>query len=216
MFNTVPYGAGVNPRKQPGLAAPPARRESSTLSADDWALAALHAWGQGGFRALAVEPLAQTLGVTKGSFYWHFQSRDELIKRSMEMWERLGTDEVIARLAQVPDSRERLRALFREAWDKLELLRIEAAIGATALTFEPTVAPIYERVLRKRLHFITLLYRKLGYSAPNAKRHAIAAYGAFLGSVQIALMGDSSLSTEKQLQKQEAVFEKLFLPPALR
>lgn len=45
------------------------------LSADDWAQAALDLIAEQGVGAVAVEPLARRLGVTKGSFYWHFLAR---------------------------------------------------------------------------------------------------------------------------------------------
>ena len=45
------------------------------LSAEDWAVAALDVIAESGLAAVAVEPLAKRLGVTKGSFYWHFPSR---------------------------------------------------------------------------------------------------------------------------------------------
>src|SRR3546814_18257468 len=44
------------------------------LSAEDWAQAALDLIAEHGVAAVAVEPLARRLGVTKGSFYWHFPS----------------------------------------------------------------------------------------------------------------------------------------------
>ncbi len=53
------------------------RRES--LTAADWTEAALVALARGGLAAVGVEPLAKELGATKGSFYWHFADRNELI-----------------------------------------------------------------------------------------------------------------------------------------
>src|SRR3546814_7480606 len=57
------------------------------LSAEDWAQAALDLIAEHGVAAVAVEPLARRLGVTKGSFYWHFQSRDALLQAALARWE---------------------------------------------------------------------------------------------------------------------------------
>ena len=46
---------------------------------DDWVEAARSAMVEGGIDAVAVEPLARRLGVTKGSFYWHFKDRRALL-----------------------------------------------------------------------------------------------------------------------------------------
>jgi glycosyltransferase involved in cell wall biosynthesis len=35
-----------------------------------------------------VEPLAKDLGVTKGSFYWHFRDRADLLEAMLEEWRR--------------------------------------------------------------------------------------------------------------------------------
>ncbi|HEX7111773.1 MAG TPA: helix-turn-helix domain-containing protein, partial [Mizugakiibacter sp.] len=54
------------------------KQERSRLSADDWELGALDLIAEQGVNALAVEALARRLGVTKGSFYWHFRTREAL------------------------------------------------------------------------------------------------------------------------------------------
>lgn len=56
------------------------------LRAVDWAQAALDVVATDGVNAVAVEPLARKLGVTKGSFYWHFPSRDALLHAALERW----------------------------------------------------------------------------------------------------------------------------------
>src|SRR5262249_59889731 len=45
------------------------------LSRQAWVDAALEALGEGGLASVAVVPLAERLGATKGSFYWHFRNR---------------------------------------------------------------------------------------------------------------------------------------------
>ena len=49
------------------------------LSREAWIEAALARWPSGGLDAIAVEPLATRLGTTKGSFYWHFKDRADLV-----------------------------------------------------------------------------------------------------------------------------------------
>ena len=90
----------------------PAPERTGRLSADDWAQAALDLIAEQGVAAVAVEPLARRLGVTKGSFYWHFPSREALLVAALERWEKVE-QEVFSSLEPIPDPRERLRALFR-------------------------------------------------------------------------------------------------------
>src|SRR3546814_1971029 len=84
------------------------------LSAEDWAQAALDLIAENGVAAVAVEPLARRLGVTKGSFYWHFPSRDALLQAALERWESVEQEAVFGPLETIPDPRERLRNLFQQ------------------------------------------------------------------------------------------------------
>jgi AcrR family transcriptional regulator len=59
----------------------------SRLGRDDWMRAARIALLTGGAAAVRVEPLAADLGVTKGSFYWHFADRGELLEALLREWE---------------------------------------------------------------------------------------------------------------------------------
>jgi len=85
------------------------------LTAYDWAAAALAAMGRGGAAAVAVEPLSKVLGATRGSFYWHFSSRDDLLRAALALWERRETEDVIAGVEAVEGPRERLRTLLLAA-----------------------------------------------------------------------------------------------------
>ena len=85
------------------------------LGRQDWIQAALDAIASGGLAAVAVEPLARKLGVTKGSFYAHFSSRDELIEAALESWERSHAEQQIDALGTIADPAERLAAVLRMA-----------------------------------------------------------------------------------------------------
>jgi AcrR family transcriptional regulator len=57
------------------------------ISKDAWIKAARTALLSGGVEAVRVEPLAKSLGVTKGSFYWHFTDRSALLEALLSEWE---------------------------------------------------------------------------------------------------------------------------------
>ena len=79
-------------RREPSSLGPRSR-----LSAGDWEEAAIDVLSQHGLSAIAVEPLAQRIGVTKGSFYAHFDTRDDLIAAVLARWE--AVDKPAARRA---------------------------------------------------------------------------------------------------------------------
>src|SRR4029078_12241438 len=82
--------------------------ERTRLSAADWEQAALDVVAEQGVAAVTVESLARQLGVTKGSFYWHFPTREALLKAALERWEGQDSDNVLAQVAQISDPREPL------------------------------------------------------------------------------------------------------------
>src|SRR5438132_1705889 len=141
-----------------------ARPRTDSLSSGDWARAALEVLARSGIEAVAVEPLARRLKVTKGSFYWHFRSRAELLEAALREWETSATREVIALMETLANPRERLHRLFLEAMPGPPRRRaIELAVSDAAS--HPIVAP----ALRRR---VDALHARLGAQA-CASRDAV-------------------------------------------
>ncbi len=155
------------------------------LERDDWTRAGLDALERGGVEAVAVVPIARSLGVTRGSFYWHFESRDELLAGVLERWERLSTDEVLDALEAITDPRERLRALLARAADKAPSIFVRLLDAAER---EPLVHATLERTQKRRLDVLTRACREAGLTPAEARRRALLCYAAYIGLAR--LIGD--------------------------
>ena len=156
----------------------------SRLSRDDWAIAALAALASGGLSAVAVEPLAARLGATKGSFYWHFKARHELIQAALDLWEQRSTADVIKDLEELDRSPEtRLRALFARVFEPEALTGADMALLAHSQ--EPPVREALQRVTQERIDYVALLLEQCGLPTSVARRRAVFAYSAFLGHLQL-------------------------------
>lgn len=153
------------------------------LSAKDWELAALESIAEQGVRALAVETLARKLGVTKGSFYWHFRNREALLTAALERWEHHGAAEIIAPIERIADPRERLPALFRRVAHQLQTHRVYAAL-LKALD-DPHVVAVMARASQRRMQFLTAIYREAGLAPPAALNRARLTYAAYVGFLQL-------------------------------
>ena len=155
------------------------------LSASDWAQAALDVIGEQGLAAVGVEPLARRLGVTKGSFYWHFPSREALLTAALEHWESVEQETVFGKLAAIPDPRERLRALFQlvahEAKTHIIYSELLKAMD------HPAVQPVIVRVSERRLDYLTASFRQAGLSRVDAQHRARLLYSAYVGFLQLNL-----------------------------
>jgi len=160
--------------------------EGVVLAAADWERAALAALAEGGLRAVAVEPLARRLGVTKGSFYWHFRDRAALLAAALARWEREETESVIADAAALDHPGERLRRVFERAFPERPPRRPSLLLAVSDAAAHPPVARSLRRVARRRLAYLETCYRELGLPAGAARHRALLAYAAYLGTLRLA------------------------------
>lgn len=154
-----------------------------SLSARDWAEAALETLAAGGLDGVAVEPLARRLNVTKGSFYWHFANREALLKAALDLWEQRETVDVIEGLEDEPDPYERIVNLFKRANASHKAGRLYLALAAA--TDDARVNEAVQRVSARRLAYLEKCYRALGMEAGEALLWATFAYATFLGNQQV-------------------------------
>ena len=90
------------------------RSENSRLNKDEWLERSLTllAHNKGNFN---IDELVKKLGVTKGSFYWHFKSRDDFISTLLDYWENSSTQNVLIEMEKYhdEDAKKRLLELMR-------------------------------------------------------------------------------------------------------
>ena len=151
------------------------------LSRDDWIGAAIHAFRNGGRDAVRVEVLAEELGVTKGSFYWHFRNRAELLEGILAAWEQ-ETERGIEAASEEETPLERLRAFFRRVSETEQDYPPDVEILAWARE-EPRVADVAKRVEGRRLAFVHENLLAAGLEPKEAGRRAEIAYLASQGWV---------------------------------
>ncbi|HZB10962.1 MAG TPA: TetR/AcrR family transcriptional regulator [Rubrobacter sp.] len=165
------------------------------LTADDWVDAAYSAMAEDGVGAVAVEPLARRLGVTRGSFYWHFKDRRSLVEAVLERWEEESTEATISATGLIPDPGERLVRLAEESFG--EVPQDDASLGGTVLRWrafdlavsdaaeDPIVRPFLRRVTERRIGYLEECYRGLGLPSEKARHMALLAYTAHAGTVRL-------------------------------
>jgi AcrR family transcriptional regulator len=184
------------------------------LSRDDWERAALDAIADGGIGAVAVEPLAAALGVTKGSFYAHFPSRDALIEATLTRWER-SHGESLGELDEIADPAERLERVmlaaisFSQSGAPSVHRRLLGELG------DERVRPVVARMDSARVARLTANYRELGFPPQQAERRARLAYATYVGLLQMA---DSAPSERLDSREIAALVRELrgtlLAPPA--
>jgi AcrR family transcriptional regulator len=148
------------------------------LTVKHWLDHGLKALARDGFTALKAEPLAKALGVSRGSFYWHFADVETFHAAILKHWREVAAERIIADVETATDNDDPLRLLLRRVFG--ERLALENAVRTWA-TFDPAARVAVHAIDRRRLSYVEGLLRSAGLSAELAHTRAQILYWAFLG-----------------------------------
>ncbi|MGF1600605.1 MAG: TetR/AcrR family transcriptional regulator [Thermosynechococcaceae cyanobacterium] len=160
-------------------------KDRSNLSRHDWINQGLKVLAASGVGAVRVEPLAKIMQVTKGSFYWHFKNRAELLVAILEEWVSRQTYGIIDHVEGAGGApHDKLLHLFELAIQ--DEGREEIAIRAWA-TSDEAVAETLIQVDRQRLGYTQELFVNIGFTSDEALVRARMVYYALVGEFAIGV-----------------------------
>lgn len=144
------------------------RPEARNLTRHDWVEGAWEMLGERGIDRVRVEPLAKRLGVTKGSFYWHFKDRDELLEALLDRWftvheedERHVTENTVDM-----DPGERIWALFDRVIRRVS--RGQTVSLRLLSHYDPGIAARIAKEDTGRLEFLKTQLMAMGFAEDDA------------------------------------------------
>jgi AcrR family transcriptional regulator len=151
------------------------------LSAQDWVDQGLKTLAKSGFTALKAEPLAKAMGVSRGSFYWHFADISAFHAAVLKHWREIAAEQIIAGVEASSGHEDPLRVLLRRVFG--ERLAIENAVRIWA-SVDPAARAAVQAIDRRRLGYVEGLMTRSGLPADIARARAQILYWAFLGFAQ--------------------------------
>ena len=151
---------------------------SDQLSAKDWLDQGLKTLAKDGFTALKAEPLAKALGVSRGSFYWHFADIAAYHAAILARWHEVAAEQIIANVEAASKDENPLALLLRRVFS--ERLTLERAVRSWA-SVDPAARAAVQAIDRRRLSYVEGLLTQSGLSAEIARARAQIFYWAFLG-----------------------------------
>jgi AcrR family transcriptional regulator len=164
--------------------------EISNLTRQDWINQGLKTLAESGVETVRVEPLAKLMGVTKGSFYWHFKNREDLLEAVLQEWIKLQTHSIIERVEEIGgDATTKLLYLFELAVQ--DDGQVENAIRAWA-TNDSKIAALVTQVDQRRLDYTKDLFLQIGFAPSEAMVRARMAYYALVGEFTIGTRSDQA------------------------
>jgi AcrR family transcriptional regulator len=130
---------------------------------ETWLEGALEALADKGPQVLTVEKLCHELGVSRGSFYWHFKNRADFVRRLAEFWEMRFTQSIREIVAIQPNGPAERLMLLIETIQDLDMNRFDMPVRAWAAT-EPLAEEIVKRVDETRYQYVRSQFKELGFS----------------------------------------------------
>ncbi len=178
--------------------------DSARLGRNDWLDAAFNAVVEGGFDKLRVLLLADTLGVTRGSFYWHFTDHAELVSALLARWREAELkDGRMLEAKPAGDPANDLMALLdfalAHAGTDLENMRFELALRGRGRRDE-AVAQMLAEVDQLRLGLFERRFLRLTGDAKTAAELAALFYLAVVGSFQALARPGNTPQLEQYLK----------------
>ena len=156
--------------------------KATPMQPDNWIRAAFARLAIEGIESVRIELLARDLGVSKGSFYWHFRDREDLLTCVLDRWE---ADEIDWLAATDVKTRAAARwARFVEHCADLDRARLESAVRAWARRDDAMTARISARISgidKKRTAHIANVLRDIGFASPDAASWSELALLVYLG-----------------------------------
>ena len=147
------------------------KEKSKRLSREDWLAAALEVLYGEGVGKVSIVRIARDLGVTSGSFYWHFKDRNELLRSLLDFWVRSQTEAIFEKVEQFQGTpSERLFKLM-EILTLGEQGRYEVAIRAWA-GFDDMAAEVVRGTDKRRIEWLRSIFHELGFRGSEAEMRA--------------------------------------------
>ena len=170
------------------------------LTEQDWVDFALTTLAHEGFDALKADVLARKLGVSRGSFYWHFADLRAFHARVIEHWKQVATEAIIAHIERYESHEARLDALLRRAFGDGAALEIRMRAWAESNT---AAARALDDIDRRRRGYMERLLREAGIAPPLAAARTQVLYWTYLGAAlsRSRLTGDRLDRTVAELKR---------------
>jgi AcrR family transcriptional regulator len=195
--------AGSSPADAaPATARPSAQpdTERAALTPTDWIDAATEVLIDQGIDHVRVDVLARQLGVTRGSFYWHFRDREALLRSVLQAWNERTTEQLTRRLETAhADPAQQLRDVISLPFRgraAVRAARIELALRAWARRDEMARQAV-DASDANRIAYIAQVFSGLGFAPAEARSRAFLLYTYVVGESLMAGQGGTAQRQER-------------------
>jgi len=135
----------------------------------DWIKASRKALIKGGIDQVKIERLAQQVKVTRGSFYWHFKSRADMLDALLDDWQATNTGPLLRAIEAAVEAGPTGIHIVGRVW--IEEREFSPAYDTAVRDWarkDPKVAAVVRAVDDKRIAALTRLMQVYGHRGTEA------------------------------------------------
>ncbi|CAM4089163.1 Bacterial regulatory proteins, tetR family [Mycobacterium basiliense] len=191
------------------------RSGNGRLTVDDWVQAGFEILAAEGLTALKLDQLCARLGVTKGSFYWHFEDMEGYRRTLVTSWAQLHDSDrqQVDRMRELPPQ-QRLAAMMA-LLVRPRLYKLERAMREWARSDESVEAAVM-KADRQMLKATRQAFCDYGFDNDEAERRATTAFATGIGLLHMSVSELKSVfgaELKKQSVSQRNWFVDFLLRP---
>ncbi len=184
----------------------------TTLTPQSWIDAATEVLVDRGIDNVRVDVLAGELAVTRGSFYWHFRDREDLLRQVLKAWRDNATEQLTARLERasrdpLAQLRDVLSLPFRGR-AAVRAARIELALRAWARHDSMARAAVDEADA-SRIDYIAQVFSALGFAPIESRHRAFVLYSYLVAESQLTPVSGAQQRAERRRFVEQLVLQPL-------
>jgi AcrR family transcriptional regulator len=151
---------------------------AARLKKTDWIAHGWEVLRSAGYAGLKADRMVRALGVSRGSFYWHFADIEDFHTQLIAHWRQEITEAVIADLQAMPEGSDPLVELVTRVLSVPQ--RLERAIRLWAGSSAPVAAAVAE-VDALRVGYVAAHLQGLGFTKDTAFARATFLGWAYTG-----------------------------------
>ena len=154
-----------------------------------------------GLSGLNISEIAESIDISKSSFYHYFNTKEEYLEQLLEYWEEEGTVRIIKSFLLMPEQENPVYNLIKGVFELnftnecvLQHLRI-------SMKQNPLIESKVNQVEKMRISFIATLINKQGLSSKEALHKSNQVYIHFLGSLALCNLQKPSAEQIKNIME---------------
>ncbi len=182
-------------------------KKRTRFSRTDWLARAMDVLSRKGGARLRINDLCQELGVTKGSFYAHFEDRADFVRQFVAYWAETFTQSVVNEIDKLADvtAKARLLALMRLLHHE-KMARYDVAVRAWAAQ-ESSVAQEVRKVDKLRFAYIRQIFHEMGFRGADLdlRTRLFVGYHSSEPGIQLP---PSGLGEDEEIKLRHAFFTR--------